>query len=144
LTPGPWVRRLRGLPAAPGETVTVNGVEHPLGPLQVELLTTTPGDSIAYLTDFRMTPPTCDALAEALCGVGIVVCESQYRAADVALADAAMHSTSAEVARMATKAKIGRLILIHISDRYDATARRELLAEAQAIFANTSLPEGWE
>jgi ribonuclease Z len=144
LLPGPWIRRLRGLPALPGEMVTVNGVAYPLGLLQAELLTTALGESIAYLTDFRMAPPTCDALVEVLSGVGTVVCESQYRAADLALAEAAKHSTSLEVARMAAKAKIGRLILFHISDRYDANARRELVAEAQAVFANTSLPDGWE
>ena len=142
--PGPWLKRLRGPSAAPGETVAVNGAEHPLGALQAELLVTTPGDSIAYLTDFRMTPATADELAQALRGVNVVVCESQYRAADADLADAVMHSTAEEVAQMAARAGIGRLILFHFSDRYDAGARRETLAEARALFANTSLPEGWK
>jgi ribonuclease Z len=144
LTPGPWLQRVRALSAAPGETVTVNGVEYQLALLQDELLFVTLGSSIAYLTDLRMTPAASDALAEALRGVGTVVCESQYRAADAAMADAAMHSTSAEVARMAAKAQVGQLVLFHISGRYDAAARRELLAEAQAIFAKTTLPEGWD
>jgi ribonuclease Z len=141
--PGPWLKRLRGPAAAPGEMIAVNGVDHLLDALQAELLVTTPGDSIAYLTDFRLTPTTSDELAEVLRGVSTVVCESQYRAADVALADAVMHSTAEEVAAMAAKAGTGRLILFHFSDRYDAAARREMLAEARAIFANTSLPEGW-
>jgi ribonuclease Z len=141
--PGPWLKRLRGPVAAPGETVAVDGVEHPLGALQAELLVTTPGDSIAYLTDFRMTPATSDELAQALRGVNTVVCESQYRAADADLAERVMHSTAEEVALMAAKAGVGKLILFHFSDRYDAPARREMLAEARAIFANTSLPEGW-
>jgi len=72
-----------------------------------------------------------------------VVCESQYRAADADLAGAAMHSTATEVAAIAQRAGVGRLILFHISDRYDAAARREMLLEAQAIFANTTMPEGW-
>lgn len=141
--PGPWVKRLRGPVADPGETVEVNGVPHPLGALQAELLVTTPGDSIAYLTDFRMRPATADLLAEALRGVNTVVCESQYRGADADLADAVMHSTAPEVAAMAARAGIGTLILFHFSDRYDAGARREILAEARAIFADTNLPEGW-
>jgi ribonuclease Z len=141
--PGPWVKRLRGPLAAPGETVSINGVDHPLGALQAELLTSTPGDSIAYLTDFRMNPATGDMLAEALRGVNTVVCESQYSNADAALADAVMHSTSVEVATMAAKAGIGKLILFHFSDRYDAEARRLIVEEAQAIFANTALPDGW-
>ena len=44
---------------------------------------------------------------------------------------------------MATKAGIGRLILFHFSDRYDADARRGMLADARAIFANTDFPDGW-
>jgi ribonuclease Z len=141
--PGPWVKRLRGAPAEPGEAVAINGVDHPLAPLQAELLVRTPGDSIAYLTDFRMTPATSDMLAEALQGVNTVVCECQYRASDADLADAVMHSTSEEVASMAAKAGVGKLILFHFSGRYDAEARREMLQEARAIFGNAGLPEGW-
>ena len=141
--PGPWVKRLRGPLAAPGETVAINGVDHPLGALQAELLTHTPGDSIAYLTDFRMTPATAELLAESLHGVNAVVCECQYRASDVDLAERVMHSTAEEVAAMAAKAGIGKLILFHFSDRYDADARREMVAESQAIFASATLPEGW-
>jgi ribonuclease Z len=143
LKPGPWVKRLRGPVAAPGEMVAINGVEHPLSALQAELLVTTPGDSIAYLTDFRMTPATSDELAEHLRGVNTVVCESQYRAADTDLAERVMHSTAEEVAAMAAKARVGRLILFHFSDRYEVADRREMLNDARAIFANTTLPEGW-
>lgn len=141
--PGPWVKRLRGPAATAGETVVVNGVDHALGVLQAELLITTPGDSIAYLTDFRMTHATSDQLADCLRGVNTVVCESQYSAADADLADRVMHSTALEVATMAAKAGIGHLILFHFSDRYDADGRREMLADARAVFTQTTLPEGW-
>jgi ribonuclease Z len=143
LQPGPWVKRLRGPPAAEGETVTIDGAARSLGALQAELLVRTPGDSIAYLTDFRMTPATSVALASRLRGVDTVVCECQYRAADAALADRVMHSTAVEVAGMAAAAGVGRLILFHFSDRYEADERREMRDEARAVFANTHLPEGW-
>ena len=143
LKPGPWLKRLRGPLAAEGETVEIGGVAHALGALQAELLVTTRGDSIAYLTDFRMTDATADALVPWLRGVNTVVCESQYRAADADLAGKVMHSTAEEVASMAARAGIGRLILFHFSDRYDADARREMLDEARAIFAPTTLPDGW-
>ncbi len=143
LKPGPWVKRLRGPSAVPGETVEIDGVSHSLVALQTELLVTTPGDSIAYLTDFRMTPATADALVSWLRGVNTVVCESQYRAADSDLAEPVMHSTTEEVALMASRAGIGRLILFHFSGRYDAIARREMLAEARTVFANTTFPDGW-
>jgi ribonuclease Z len=143
LKPGPWVKRLRGPLAVAGETVAIEGVEHPLGPLQAELLINTPGDSIAYLTDFRMTAATSTQLADLLRGVNTVVCESQYSGADVDLAERVMHSTADEVAAMAARAGIGKLILFHFSDRYEADARREMLDDARALFANTSLPDGW-
>ncbi len=141
--PGPWLKRLRGPGAAPGETVEIGGVAHSLGTLQTELLVTTLGDSIAYLTDFRLTPATADELVPSLRGVTTVVCESQYRAADADLANKVMHSTAEEVASMAARAAIGRLVLFHFSDRYDAVARREMLDDARTIFANTTLPDGW-
>ena len=143
LGPGPWLKRLRGAPAAPGETIDINAAVHSLAALQAELLVTTPGDSVAYLTDFRMTAATADELAAWLRGVNTVVCESQFRAADMELAERVMHSTAAEAATMAARAGVGRLILFHFSDRYDAPARREMLAEARAIFPRTSLPDGW-
>jgi len=143
LKPGPWVKRLRGEPAAASETITVNGAQHSLAALQADLLVVTPGDSIAYLTDFRMTPATAEMLGECLRGVNTVVCESQYRTSDVDLAARVMHSTVSEVASMAAKANVGRLVLFHFSDRYDASARGEMLDEARTIFANTTLPEGW-
>jgi ribonuclease Z len=143
LKPGPWVKQLRGPLALGSETVTIDGLEHPLGALQAELLTSTPGDSIAYLTDFRMSYATSSELAECLRGVNTVVCECQYSAADTDLAERVMHSTVDEVATMAAKAGIGRLILFHFSDRYEADARREMLDDARAIFANATLPDGW-
>lgn len=142
-TPGPWLKRLRGVPAAPGETIDVNGAAHALAELQRELLVTTRGDSIAYLTDFRLTPATADAIAPWLAGVTTVVCESQFRGIDADLADRVMHSTVEEVASLAARAVVGRLILFHFSDRYDAAGRREMLRDAQAIFANATFPDGW-
>ena len=141
--PGPWLKRLRSAPAAPGETVEVNGEAHPLADLQRELLTVTPGESIAYLTAFRLPPPTADALVPWLRGVTTLVCESQYRDTDADLADRVMHSTAGEIASLAARAEVGRLILFHFSDRYDAAARRELLREAQVIFPRATFPDGW-
>ncbi|HEY1186157.1 MAG TPA: MBL fold metallo-hydrolase [Gemmata sp.] len=141
--PGAWLKRLRGAPARPGETVDVDGTTHELAPLQRALLVKTPGASIAYLTDFRLTPGTAGLLVEWLHGVSTVVCESQYRAADAALADRVMHSTVEEVASMASRAGIGRLILFHFSDRYDASGRAEMLRDARATFPGATVPDGW-
>jgi ribonuclease Z len=137
------VQRLRGAPAGAGETVVVGGAEHPLGALQAELLVHTAGDSIAYLTDFRMTPAASADLAARLRGVNTVVCESQYRGADVELAERVRHSTAEEVAATAAAAGVGKLVLFHFSERYDAAGRRDMLHAARAVFPNTHLPDGW-
>ena len=142
LSPGPWLKRLRDPGAGADDTVAVAGARHSLARLRRQLLVTTPGDSIAYLTDFRVDA-SANELATALHGVNTVVCESHYRSADAHLAAAAMHSTAAEVAAMAKAAGVGRLILFHVSDRYDAAARRDMLLEAQAVFAATAMVQGW-
>jgi ribonuclease Z len=143
LPPGPWVKRLRGPKAEPGETVTLGETTYSLAALQNELLLTTPGDSVAYLTDFRMDAAARDYLAAHLKGVSTVVCECQYRSADRELAERNMHMAADEVAAMAAQAGVGRLVLFHVSDRYQPDGWRELLAEARAVFPNTSFPEGW-
>ncbi|MCE9565721.1 MAG: ribonuclease Z [Planctomycetes bacterium] len=141
--PGPWVKRLRGPAATSSEVVAINGTEHSVAGLRSELLVTTHGDSVAYLTDFRMNVATAEYLAEHLHGVTNVVCESQYREADLQLAEDAMHSTASEVAKFASRAGIGRLILFHVSPRYLPDGLGGLLVEARTIFANTSFPDGW-
>jgi len=141
---GPWAKRLRGPAAAPDEMVRVGTEDYPLAALQAELLVSTPGESIAYLTDFRLNAATADYLTTHLRGVTTVVCESQYRHEDVALAEAVMHSTATEVATLAARAGVGKLILFHLSPRYLPVGCAELLEEARAIFPNTSFPDGWE
>jgi ribonuclease Z len=143
LGPGPWVTRVRGPKADPGETLTVNGRTHAVAALQAELLVTTPGESVAYLTDFRMDAAAQDYFAGRLHGVSTVVCECQYRSEDRELAVRNMHMAADEVATMAAKAGVGRLVLFHVSDRYQPDGWRELLAEARAIFPATSFPDGW-
>src|SRR5262245_16549281 len=94
LRPGPWLQRVRGPRAHEAETVLVAGVPHGVKELQEALLTVTPGDSVAYLTDFLLDAAAADRLAEALQSVGTVVCESQYRHVDVELARRNYHMTA--------------------------------------------------
>jgi ribonuclease Z len=62
---------------------------------------------------------------------------------DIALARANFHMTAAETAELALAANAGRLVLFHVSDRYDAEERAALLGEARAIFEKTAFPEDW-
>jgi ribonuclease Z len=107
------------------------------------LVTVTPGDSVAYLTDFLLDDAASDRLTEALKGVGSVVCESQYRQADLELARRNYHMTSVQAASLAARAGVGQLVLFHLSDRYQPEGWAELLAEARAVFPATTFPDHW-
>jgi ribonuclease Z len=142
LPPGPWVRALKEPP--PGQTqLQIEGQRYALQALREALLTQTPGDSLAYLTDFRMDEETRQFLAERLKGCQTVVCESQYRHADRELAMRNYHLTATDAAQLARAGEFGALILFHLSDRYTRQDWQEMLREAQAIFPNTRFPQHW-
>jgi ribonuclease Z len=144
LRPGPWLQRVRGPQADEKEEVVVQGTARRVRELQEALRVVTPGDSVAYLTDFLLDEAALERLTPALKGVGTVVCESQYRHADAELARRNYHMTATQVASLARRAGVGRLILFHLSDRYQPEEWGELLAEARAVFPNTAFPEHWE
>ena len=84
-----------------------------------------------------------DRLADALRGVTTVICESQYRHADVDLAIRNYHMTATQAASLAARAGVGRLVLFHLSDRYRPEEWRAMLAEARAVFPATAFPDHW-
>lgn len=143
LAPGPWLKQIREPPIDPNAIVTVAGRPRPVRELRKELLTVTPGESLAYLTDFLLDDATRERLVPLLHGVTTLICESQYRPADADLAVRNKHLTCTQVADLARRANVGRLILFHVSDRYRPAELSDLLREAQAIFPATSFPDRW-
>jgi ribonuclease Z len=143
LRPGPWLQRVRGPRADEEEVVIVAGTSRRVRELQDALLVVTPGESVAYLTDFLLNEVAEERLVDSLQGVGAVVCESQYRHADLELACRNRHMTATQVAQLARRAGVGRLVLFHLSDRYQPEGWRQLLAEAHAVFPNTDCPDHW-
>lgn len=143
LRPGPWLQKVRGARATDSEMIEVGGVQRSLAELQDALLVESPGESVAYLTDFLLDENATDRLALALRGVGTVVCESQYRRADAELARRNYHMTATQVATLAARAEVGRLVLFHLSDRYQPDEWQQMLGEARAVFPATAFPEHW-
>ncbi len=143
LPAGPWLRRLKEPAPDEDPAVEVAGARHDLAALRAALLVETPGESLAYLTDFLLDEAAQERLSEALRGCTTIVCESQYREADVELALRHHHMTASQAAVLARRAGAGRLILFHLSDRYRPPEWLELLAEARAIFPSTYFPEHW-
>jgi ribonuclease Z len=142
LRPGPWLKTLKQATAAEGE-VTIDGQVHSLAALRSALLIETPGESIAYLTDFRRDDPTRVMLIEWLAGCTTMVCESQYRHEDVELARENFHLTSVQAAEVAAWAKVGELVLFHLSSRYTPPEWAGLLRDAQAVFPATRFAQQW-
>jgi ribonuclease Z len=142
LKPGPWVKHLKDLTFQESK-LEINGVNHDLNALRSELLVTTPGESIAYLTDFLLDEKAIAMLEPALRGIRSIVCESQYQQADLELANRNFHMTSTQAAQLAARVGAQELILFHISDRYDHEGWLDLLREARTIFPNTHFAKSW-
>jgi ribonuclease Z len=139
---GAWIKALKE--PLPGQTeVEIGERRYALTTLREALLIETPGDSLAYLTDFRMDEETREFLADRLKGCQTVLCESQYRHADRELAIRNYHLTATDAAQLALAGEFGALVLFHLSDRYTRQDWREMLQEAQTIFPNTRFPEHW-
>jgi len=143
LPPGPWLNQLKDL-TNNSATIDVGGQSHSLPRLRDALIRHTPGDSVAYLTDFLLDGQATDRLAEALKGCRSIICESQYRHKDLDLAQNHHHLTSVQAAELAKRAEVEKMVLFHLSDRYDRNDWGELLREAREIFPDTCFPEHWE
>ncbi|HEY0606456.1 MAG TPA: MBL fold metallo-hydrolase [Herpetosiphonaceae bacterium] len=143
LRPGPWLERVKVRRADEAPLLEIEGAIYELAALRDTLLVEKPGDSLAYLTDFILDRAAMERLVPALHGYQTLICESQYCQADAALAQRNYHMTAVQAAELARQAQVEQLILFHISDRYDRQQWLSLLAEAQAIFPNTTFPQHW-
>jgi ribonuclease Z len=142
LRPGPWLKQLKD--AAPEvTTVDVAGQVRSVAELRQALLVETPGDSIAYLTDFLLDELALGRLVPALQGCRVLVCESQYRQQDEELARRNFHMTAVQVGELARRAGVGELVLFHLSGRYTRAEWPLLLDEARAVFPAARFPEHW-
>jgi ribonuclease Z len=147
---GPWLKQLKdaapevGIEPAEQATIEIEGQQYPLAELRAALLVETPGDALAYLTDFLLDEAAMERLIPALRGCDTLVCECQYRDDDVALARKNHHMTASQVATLAQRAGVERLVLFHLSDRYRHDGWQILLDEARRIFPNTRFPAGWD
>lgn len=142
LRPGPWLKQLKDGANEP-EEVIIDGKPHSMAALRDALVVETPGESIAYLTDFLLDEAAIDDLTKTLQGCGTVVCEAQYRNADHELASRNYHMTTGKVAELAKRSGIDRLMLFHLSDRYTSEDWKAMLTEARTVFPKTSFPDAW-
>jgi ribonuclease Z len=145
LQPGPWLKAVKDEGVAADTSIGIAGNEYLVGDLRSRLLISSPGDSIAYVTDFFLATEIEEAqLVGFLSGCHTLVCENNYRDADADLARKNYHMTSSDVARLASRVGPEKLVLFHVSDRYDVQAWREQLAEVRQRFDRAAFPQEWE
>jgi ribonuclease Z len=88
------------------------------------------GRRVAVTGDTR----PCPATAQAARGVDLLVHECTFGDGEAARAVETTHSTAREAGQMARQAGVARLVLTHLSTRYD-TEPAPLLAQAAEEFA---------
>jgi ribonuclease Z len=130
IPPGPWRRDLvngNSITLPDGRIILPDQV---LGPER-------PGTRIAHVGDVGRV----DELRDAVQDVDALIIEATYLEDESELADQFAHLTAAKAAQLAVDAGVKYLILTHISRRY---RERDVLAEAQAIFPNTSVARDFD
>lgn len=145
LQPGPWLKAVKDVGGVNEETpINIAGDDHTVGALRRRLVISSPGESIGYVTDFFLaTEADEDRLVGFLSSSGTLVCENNYRDADADLARKNYHMTSSDVARLADRVGPAKLVLFHVSDRYDMQAWQEQLAEVRGQFDRADFPREW-
>ena len=68
----------------------------------------------------------------------LLICEASFAKQEEQLAKEYLHLTASQASEIAKKAKVKKLILTHISQRYDKT-QEKVLGEAKKEFKNTAL-----
>jgi ribonuclease Z len=97
------------------------------------------GRTLVYTGDTRPHP----AVTSASRGADLLIHEATFSDTEIERAKETGHSTAREAAEIALEAGVRRLVLTHISPRYSVDAG-ELLAEARAVFPNTTIArDGW-
>jgi ribonuclease Z len=141
LPTGPWLAELKAAVAAHlpdhhripvfARTSEAPGAPTlPLGALR-DLIEVTPGQRLAYLTDFVDTPENRAAAVALARGVDILFLEAPFVAADALIAADRMHLTTQAAGEIARDAGVRRIEPFHFSPRYLGQEAR-LLAEVAA------------
>jgi len=144
LSPGPWLNQLKDHDIPDSHALEIQGKTYSIGELRALLLSESPGESLGYVTDLRYTQDSISELVDLFEGCDTIVSESTYADEEKDLADRHFHLTASEAGEIAKRAKAKRLILFHLSKRYEQSGATELLSQAQTVFPNTCFPEWWE
>jgi ribonuclease Z len=142
---GPWLRDLkRAVTERMGDeiliriaarTATLDAQTMPLRALR-DLVTVTPGQKIAYVTDVADTPANRRAIVALARKADLLFIEAAFADGDAELAQARAHLTTTAAGQIAREAEVRRVEPFHFSSRYAGEETR-LLEEVRAAFGST-------
>ncbi|MET9065333.1 ribonuclease Z [Streptosporangium sandarakinum] len=89
-----------------------------------------PGQSAAFVMDTAL----CDGVFALAEGVDLLVIESTFLSSEADLAARYGHLTAAQAGRVAAESGVRRLVLTHVSERYDAADEPRFTEEARLAF----------
>ncbi len=121
LKPGPWVGDLlRALGAGKElpDVIDIDGVSLPSKRLTEEIIRTQRGIKIGYVTDTELTDATIPVIRDLVDSSDVLVCESTFLDEDREFASRFHHITAAAAGKLAREARVGKLVLFHVSSRY--------------------------
>jgi ribonuclease Z len=139
---GPWLRELKHAVMDGRPDDHAIAVASPRGEFRREvrlgdlrdLVTVTPGQKIAYVTDLSDTPANRAAVIGLVQGADLLFIEAAFAAADAAIAADRAHLTTAAAGEIARAAGVRRVEPFHFSPRYAGEDER-MMREVTASFA---------
>ncbi|HWP49966.1 MAG TPA: MBL fold metallo-hydrolase [Candidatus Limnocylindrales bacterium] len=137
-SPGPWLKELKERARNPlrlDEMIRVQGKWYPVQILKEQLLEFKKGRKIAYVTDTIFDEITRKKITQLVREADLFYCESCFLEKDRDKAKISHHLTAREAGILAREAQVKKLILFHISRRYQEI--ESSLEEARKEFAAT-------
>ncbi|MEI6059013.1 MAG: ribonuclease Z, partial [archaeon] len=119
---------------AAGKTVTIAGKKID----GKKLIYKEEGRKITFIMDTRMNKEATSFAKDST----LLVCESTYAADEEEIAKEHGHLTSTQAGEIAKKSNSKKLILTHLSQRYETKAQsKQILDEAKKVFKNSEIAE---
>ncbi len=146
---GPWLRDLKRavIESRPDDYLIAvssgpNGSNKRAVPLAAlrDVLTVTPGQKVAYVTDCADTMTNRKAIASLIQGADLLFIEAPFAQADAALAAERAHLTTAVAGSIAREAGVRRIEPFHFSPRYAGLEER-MVDEVMSAF-HSQIREG--
>jgi len=142
---GPWLRELKNavmenLPDDRFITIRSRPDSSGEGAMRLadlrDLVTVTPGQKLAYVTDIADTPANRAAVAALSCNADLLFIEAAFAQEDEELARQRGHLTTAAAGEIARRAGVRRVEPFHFSSRYPGEEER-LLKQVRAAFGGS-------